>query len=274
METTQPPRPAATLLLVRDHPRGMQVFMVKRHHQIDFAGGALVFPGGKVDQADTLPSVLTHCRPLPGISPDDMAFRVASIREAFEECGVLLARERMSGELIRAAALADLERRYRQAVETKAVYLGDVASRENLELATDRLTPFAHWITPVMAPKRFDTHFFLAEAPEDQVALHDGGETVDSLWIRPQDALEQAAAGTLTIIWPTRMNLQKLARHHHVADTIAAARDSTVVTVLPEMAAGPNGQVMRIPETAGYGISEIPIHEVMGGRPSPAPRAR
>ena len=201
--------------------------MVVRHHEIDFASGALVFPGGRGEAADLV---------LAGGDPAG-AFRVAAIRETWEECGVLLA-----------------------APGTPPPAEGDFAAM----LAARGLVPdagglahFAHWITPVPVPKRYDTHFFLAAAPHGQDALHDGREAVDSVWIRPADALAAAEAGTRKIVFPTRMNLTRLARHASVAEAFAAARATPVVTVLPQMRMTEAGRVLRIPIEAGYGGEEF-----------------
>jgi hypothetical protein len=119
------------------------------------------------------------------------------------------------------------------------------------------LAHFAHWITPVRVPKRFDTHFFLAAAPSDQDALHDGQEAVDSVWIRPADALAEAEAGTKKIVFPTRMNLTKLARSNSVAEAFAAARAKPVVTVQPIQRDAPEGRYLRLPIEADYGGEEF-----------------
>ncbi|WP_137124073.1 NUDIX hydrolase [Roseomonas sp. HF4] len=227
MSTPAPARPASTVLLLRDAPAGLEVFMVVRHAATDFAGGALVFPGGSVDAADRI---------LAG-GDDQGAFRVAAVRETWEECGVLLARP--------GAPPA-----------AEGAFAAMLAAR-GLVPESDGLAHFAHWITPVPVPKRFDTHFFLAAAPADQDALHDGHEAVDSVWIRPADALAAAEAGARKVVFPTRMNLTKLARHDSVAEAFAAARATPVVTVLPEMRMTPAGRILRIPAAAGYGGEEF-----------------
>jgi hypothetical protein len=137
---------------------------------------------------------------------------------------------------------------------------------ERLELRLDleALLSFAHWITPEMMPKRFDTHFFLARMTGDTVLRHDGGETVDSLWISPRDAIAAAQTGQHTIIWPTLMNLQKLARHASMADAWQATQARPVVTVLPCLVDTPQGKRMRIPEAAGYDSWEVELSTLMG----------
>jgi hypothetical protein len=172
---------------------------------------------------------------------------------------VLLARPRGSGALISVARLAEVSKRYRDEVREHRVSINDLARVEDLDLAVDLLVHFAHWITPAGMPKRFDTHFFLVAAPPDQFAAHDGTESVDSTWISPRRALSDADAGKRTVIFPTRMNLAKLARSERVQDAIEAARASRVVTVLPRVERGPDGLVLRIPAEADYGLVEAPL---------------
>jgi 8-oxo-dGTP pyrophosphatase MutT (NUDIX family) len=255
----RPPLPASTLLLVRDGAAGLEVFLVERHHQIDFAGGATVFPGGKVEPGDRDPELRARCTGAAGLDAAALSFRVAAIREAFEECGVLLARTRGREELVSVARLADLLKRYRADVRGHRVSIGQLARAEDLELATHLLVPFAHWITPEGLPKRFDTHFFLVAAPPDQFAAHDGTESVDSIWLSPRRALEDAEAGRRTIIFPTRLNLAKLARSQTCQEAIAAARRAPIVTVLPRVERGAAGPVIRIPAEAGYDVVEAPL---------------
>jgi hypothetical protein len=140
--------------------------------------------------------------------------------------------------------------------------MGEIAEREDLVLALDALVPFAHWITPEFMPKRFDTHFFLVAAPRDQAAAHDGGESVDSVWIEPRHAVEEARAKRLSIIFPTLRNLIKLARSRSVAEALERARAGPVVTVLPQVARNAAGEpVIRIPAEAEYDLVEAPLDD-------------
>jgi 8-oxo-dGTP pyrophosphatase MutT (NUDIX family) len=238
-----PARPAATVLLLRDGPAGLEVFMVVRHREIEFAGGALVFPGGRVEGAD---GALAGDDPLG-------AFRVAGIRETFEECGVLLARPRGEAEMIRADRLLAVADRHHAALGRGERSLPEVLAAENLEPATDALAHFAHWVTPASRSKRFDTQFFLAAAPADQLAVHDGLESVESVWIAPAQAVAEADAGRRRLVFATRKNLEKLAQYATVADAMAAARTAPVVRVQPEMVRAGEGWRISIPVEAGYG---------------------
>jgi 8-oxo-dGTP pyrophosphatase MutT (NUDIX family) len=251
--TEAPPRPSSTILLLRDGASGLEVFMVVRHHQIDFASGALVFPGGSLDPEDArIAADPARCAEVPGLDAAARAFRVGAIRETFEECGVLLARPR--GD----AALVDGARCARLVADAASRSFAEMLAAEDLVLALDLLTPYAHWITPPVVPKRFDTHFFLAAAPADQLAVHDGGESVDSVWINPGRALREQEAGNYTIIFPTRLNLKMLDESASVAEAFAAARARTIVTVLPELTRLGDERALRIPIEAGYGGDVFP----------------
>jgi 8-oxo-dGTP pyrophosphatase MutT (NUDIX family) len=253
------PRPASTVLLLRDGPSGPEVLMITRNVAVDFASGALVFPGGRVDAADGEPAMLRCCRAVAGAGGAEMALRVAAVRETFEEAHVLLARLIGSEHLISARDLDAIESEQRAALGREP-HIADLVATGNIELATDLLVPFAHWITPVGPPKRFDTHFFLAAAPVDQVAAHDGREAVETVWISPERAIADSEAKRITLVFATRMNLAKLARRADVAAALAAAGRETIVTVCPELVETPTGKMLRIPAAAGYGITEMPAH--------------
>jgi 8-oxo-dGTP pyrophosphatase MutT (NUDIX family) len=235
------PRPAATLILLRDAPLGLEVLMIRRAREADFASGALVFPGGRVDEADAL------------LAPQEDAlgaFRIAAIREAWEECRVLLANP--------PAPPLHLTSEFGQ-------HLHDVGMTPDHAA----LVPFAHWITPAHSPKRFDTHFFVAAAPDGQDAVPDGHEAVEAVWVQPEKALSDAAEGRRKLVFATRLNLHRLARHANVAEALAKARVTPTVTVTPQPEPdGQGGTLLRIPEAAGYGGSLFPALDApaMGGR--------
>ncbi len=239
-------RPASTVLLLRDSaPGALEVFMVERHHKMDFAAAARVFPGGRVDEADV------H---LGGSV--EASFRVAAIREAFEESGILLARPKGDVALIAANRLDALQHA-REPLNVGQLDFGDFLNAESLTLAEDLLVPFAHWITPVVYPKRYDTLFFLARAPDDQTGAHDGYESVDSLWISPARALADADAGKCKLEFATRRNLEKLARSTSTKDAINSATKSKVVRVLPTTTGEGESMRVSIPAEADYGGTDF-----------------
>jgi 8-oxo-dGTP pyrophosphatase MutT (NUDIX family) len=242
-------------MLLREGDDGMEVFMIVRHHESDVHAGALVFPGGRVDPEDHDLAVDATVFPAQtGVDATMATLLVAAVRETFEECGVLLARARGEEALVSAARLREIEAAHRAVMISGKRTFGAILAAENLVLAPDTMVYFANWITPERRAKRFDTHFFLAAAPSDQVALHDGVEAVDSVWISPGSALECAKAGTYDLRFPTQMNLQKLGRHSLSAAAMDAARATRVVTVMTKQERTGNGvRVLRIPLEADYG---------------------
>jgi len=259
------PRPATTVLLLRPSKPGdagsaLEVFMVVRHHQIDSFSGALVFPGGKLEEADGDKALRARCGGADKIDDAELKFRVAGVREAFEECGVLLARKRGERALIAAADLKAIETKWRARLAKDEASIVDMVEAEDLEIATELMTPYAHWITPTFVPKRFDTWFFLAEAPEDQIALHDGSESTDSVWIGAQEAIEEAKAGKRTLVHATSKNLELLVEGKTVAGAISAASARKIVTVQPWVEEREGKRFLHIPEGAGYRnlIREMP----------------
>lgn len=243
--------------MVREGASPLELFMVVRHHQIDFASGALVFPGGKVDDRDK--EAFARCQ-----GADDNEFnrimQIAAIREAFEECGILLARPSDSSDLISGERLQTLEH-YRDPLAKGELGINEFLEQEDLYLACDQLVPFAHWITPEMMPKRFDTYFYIAKAPADHVAIHDGHESVDSVWIDPKQALVGAESGKYTIIFPTRLNVEMIAESQDVESAIDASRSREIVTVLPWVEVDGEDKYICIPDNAGYATHR----EKMGG---------
>src|SRR3954471_13953468 len=187
------PRNASTILLLRDSTecKEIEVFMMVRHYEIDFNSGALVFPGGSVDKGD---KEIIATRELysggEGLDEATLSFRIAAIRETFEESGILLARPKGSKALVDAKRASEIEAAHRADLCDSKISFLKVLADNGMVLALDELVPYAHWITPEGMPKRFDTWFFLAAAPPEQVGAHDGKESTDSIWVSPREALE------------------------------------------------------------------------------------
>jgi 8-oxo-dGTP pyrophosphatase MutT (NUDIX family) len=244
---------AATVLLLRDEP-AFEVLMVQRHHLIDFAAGALVFPGGKIHPSDESPAWRDRVLAWEETPRLERGLRIAAIREAYEETGILLARHadlsHFAGDERAGAA--------REAIVARPEAFLDLVDEFELKLDLAALAVFARWITPAMMPRRFDTWFFVAAGPPDQLAICDGWETVDAEWIEPAEALRLAAAGERSVIFPTRMNLKLLAEASGTRDAADRARGRRLVTVEPQMVEGPDGRMLMIPSDAGYGEVSVP----------------
>ncbi len=247
-----PPSPAATVLLLRDRPQ-FEVLMVARHENSVFAGGALVFPGGRVDPGDRA-AEWRACS--VGLSADDVtaAAQVAAIRETFEEAGVLLAID-ASGRPIsgdHARRLAGL----RGSVEADDSLFLDLVKREGLKLRCDALCLFSHWIAPPGLHRRFDSLFFAAAFPAGQGVIEDGSETTEALWIAPQEALDARQRGERKIIFPTACNLSLLARSKSADEVAALAATRAIRPITPEVVKKADGPWLRIPGDLGYPITE------------------
>lgn len=255
---TDPIPLAATVLMLRDGAKGLEVLMITRHAETVFAGGALVFPGGRQDAEDAAAELQLHCRAVEGADAAQMALRVCGIRETYEEAGLLLARPQGHRSLLSGVEVKEIEARLKQRLG-RAPDFTELVIEGKLELATDLLVPFAHWITPKIRPRRYDTHFYLAPAPDQQEALHDGREAVASVWVAPAEAAADGEAKRVKMIFATRFNLLKLARSATREAAFAAARASTIVTCCPEYKETPQGTMWCIPAEADYGVSETPV---------------
>ena len=250
------PRPASTILLLRDSATAkgeVEVFMMVRHYEIDFNSGALVFPGGSVDKGDqeiiATPELHSGGE---GLDTSALSFRIAAIRETFEESGILLARPRGSTALVDAKRAGEIEAAHRaELCESKISFL-KVLSDNGMVLALDELVPYAHWITPEGMPKRFDTWFFLAAAPPEQIGAHDGKESTDSIWVSPREALEGGETGRFKLPFPTTRNLIRLGKQPGVKAALDNSRGKAIVTVMPVMTRLNGGRQLRIPLEAGY----------------------
>jgi 8-oxo-dGTP pyrophosphatase MutT (NUDIX family) len=248
------PRPASTILLLRDGGGGeIEVFMMVRHYEIDFNSGALVFPGGSVDKGDqeiiARPELYSGGE---GLDANALSFRIAAIRETFEESGILLARPRGSKALVDAKRAAEIEASDRAALcDGKTTFL-KVLSEHELLLDLGELVPYAHWITPEGMPKRFDTWFFLAAAPPEQIGAHDGKESTDSIWVSPREALAGGESGRFKLPFPTTRNLIRLGKQDNVKAALNDSKGKNIVTVMPVMTKLNGGRQLRIPLEAGY----------------------
>jgi 8-oxo-dGTP pyrophosphatase MutT (NUDIX family) len=235
------PRPASTVVVLRDSSTGPEVFMVRRHEGTAFMGGAHVFPGGRVDAADrdgdaTWCDGVAHAASQLAALPaaEAIAYHVAAARELFEEAGVLLARD-ASGAFVSLAGIDD-HARFKQArhdVHAASTPLRAVVEGSRLRLALDTLILFAHWVTPPIDTRQFDTRFFMTRVPPHQAPAHDETETTHSAWARPADAIAQAVAGDIVLPPPTWTTLRELERFTSVDDALRWARSRRIVRRMP-----------------------------------------
>jgi 8-oxo-dGTP pyrophosphatase MutT (NUDIX family) len=261
---TDNPLPAATIILLHEDENGIQAFMQERHRDSGAFSSMLVFPGGKVDAGDRDPRWSDHCRDGGDGDPEQLAHRVAAIRESFEESGVLLARAEGENTLLDGARVAALAN-YRAMLQSGTLEFMVFVQQQRLCLACDALSYFAHWITPAFEARRFDTRFFLARVPGSQRQLlgHDGFETVDSTWVAPADALEDARAGRRKLIFPTLRNLERLARYSSVEMAQRDCMTTPVVAIEPVIDKRDDGVYVRIPANAGYPVCEERIPDTV-----------
>jgi 8-oxo-dGTP pyrophosphatase MutT (NUDIX family) len=247
-QTPAQPRPAATALIVRTAPTGLEAFMVQRHRRSGFLPNAWVFPGGKVDDGDRLhghPRVAGRIA-LTGLSDSgSAAYGIAAVRESFEEAGIWIG----SGEP--------------SADDRAGLIRGDTGIARILEergatISLDRLHPWSWWITPLAEPKRFDTRFLIAIA-ENGAGHHDDQETVDSRWVNPREVLADHDLQAFPLAPPTWWTLRELARHP-TAEAAFAAAATPAVPVLPVMQ-------FENPESSASGLRSPGIRLLLPGHP-------
>lgn len=239
-----PARHAATVVVLRDHDRhGLQAFMLRRVRSMAFAPGAYVFPGGSVDPRDG-EAEPAWSGPPPAewgkaFKADETLARelvCAAVRETFEETLVLLAGP--TGETVVDDTRGDDWEADRQALLDRSQSFGEFLARRGLVLRADLLRPWAHWITPKIEPKRYDTRFFVAAMPRGQRARDVSTEADQVAWVRPAEAAERAAKGEWMMLPPTIATLAELAAFDTVADVLAARREIVVHEPVAEIVDG------------------------------------
>ena len=243
--------------------------MVRRHQGTAFMGGAHVFPGGRVDAGDRDAADRSWCdgmdvaaAQLADLPPvDAVAFHVAALRELFEEAGVLLARD-ATGAFVRLVGDAVHTRftQYRTDVHTGARSLRDVMTSERLTLALDALVAFAHWVTPPIDVRQFDTRFFVTRVPPDQTPAHDDTETTHGAWITPADAIAQATRDEIVLPPPTWTTLRELEPFQTVEDALAWARRRVLIRRMPHHIVDDEGRRLLL-------LPGDPLHPDASDRP-------
>jgi len=253
----RPPRASATLVVVRDAPEGIEVLLSRRAERGDHNSGAWVFPGGIVDPGDALArdccagvdEAAANAR--LGLQQGALSYYVAAVRECFEESGLLYATD-ASGGLVRLddAAHASL-RAWRGPLHRNERTMVELCREFGLTLTLDRLVYLSHWLTPLGRAKRFDTRFFVAEAPPVQTAAFDGTEMVEQLWLGPADALARAVE--LKLMTPTQTTLRLVGRYANVSDLLAWARAPREIgLIMPRVGSGQQGMRPVLPDEPAW----------------------
>jgi 8-oxo-dGTP pyrophosphatase MutT (NUDIX family) len=264
-----PALPAATVMMLRDTPAGMEVFLVKRHSASDVLGGAYVFPGGKVDVGDTAPDMARRLDQSPtalhaALNEHDIdaitaaGLYVAALREVYEECGVLFAEpapnETEDSEPQSQASEASLTH-----LTGTGASFDTLMDQHGLRLQTRKLVPWARWVTPTapsLMRKRFDTRFFVSLVPSLQTASHDDHETTDSVWLSPRDALNHYWQDRMALAPPQIMSLAHLARFTTAGEAMADALGRKPALIRPQPYDMEGTRVICYPGDALHSVKE------------------
>ena len=255
---TTPIKPAATVILMREaEESGFEIFIVKRSSRSSF-GSLYVFPGGKLDPEDTEKDLYACCEGMNdeeasarlGIENDGLSFWIACIRECFEETGVLLTNpnDSLIQEYEKLSSL-------RKQLNNKEISFKHLCISESLRLRTNNIVPCAHWITPAIEPKRFDTRFFLAKVNAKQLASHDGFELTESFWIKPKDALVKLKEGKMNMILPTISNIEQLAEFSSAFEAFnyfEGLGNNAIESILPKFVKQDGKWIGCLPGEKGY----------------------
>jgi 8-oxo-dGTP pyrophosphatase MutT (NUDIX family) len=250
----EPINDASTIIVLRDTDAGIETFMLCRHQQSGFMGGAHVFPGGKVDAEDRSTGWLDHVDQTAeavtrALGERDegggLALLIAGIRETFEEAGVLLARTSKAADLVKA----------RTRLHEGEGFMA-LAKEVQMRIDANALVPYARWVTPKMESRRFDTRFYIARMPEDQEASHDGSETTSAVWLRPSEALDGMLSGRLKLAPPTVRTLRWLAEFEDSGAVMQDARSRTPPLVRPRIVTGEGTWFLALPGDAEHPENE------------------
>jgi len=236
-------RDAATVCLLRDGADGLEVFLMRRTTSMAFAAGMHVYPGGAVEASDSAVPIAGRADltvvAARTFSDDPRAMLVAAARETFEECGVLIAVD-ADGET---AVVDDDLGAERTALDAGEVTFASILERRDLRVDDAAIVPFAHWVTPEVEDRRYDTRFFLTVQPAGQQAVYIAGESDRSAWWRPGDALAASADGHMAMLPPTAATLALLATYPDARAALVAASAVEVAPILPAPHLEPDGSV-------------------------------
>ena len=252
------PRPAATVVLLRPSNRGPEVLLLRRNRTVGFVPGAYVFPGGRVETDDAAPDVLARLHGLSveqaadrlrlyGQGPSAIAYYVAAIREAFEETGILVGSGPAGDPTASAASSPDMRAAQIQLHRGERTF-AEILTGLDATLNGGAVEYIAHWITPQVEPRRYDTRFFAALVPAGEEARPDGSEITEARWLRPEVALELNAAGDLPMVFPTIKTLASLGGFGSVESLLGSFAGRQIPAILPRLVRTPTGIGLQIPK--------------------------
>ncbi len=243
------PKPAATVVVLRDGADALEIFCVRRHKRSGFLGGAIVFPGGKVDPADREPTWreastgLGEREDSVADDPDEaMAFAVAASRELLEEAAILP----VVGDALDERAVTALRDEWVRIDEPEASFL-DFLRSHSLELDTKRLRVFARWVTPLAESRRYDTRFYVMRVPPGQRGLHDRKETVESFWATPRDLVARWERSEIFLAPPTSRTITMFDGQKTVEDALSIAQQHPLSPICPFFAKEGDESVLALP---------------------------
>ncbi len=250
------PRPAATIVLLRDGEPGLELLLMRRSRRAGFVPGAWVFPGGRVDRADADNAVLERLDDLDaeaaerrlelrGADPPALAYYLAALREAFEETGILVGTGD-DGAAPPTAVEDDRTDAVRNELMADHISFGEAAARLGARIAGGAVEYIAHWITPEAEPRRYDTRFFAARVDPRAEPIIDPREMTDAQWITPTDALDRLDRGELPMVFPTIKTIEQLAAHPSAEAALEAWADAPVRTILPRLVLTPTGVGLEV----------------------------
>jgi 8-oxo-dGTP pyrophosphatase MutT (NUDIX family) len=250
------PRPAATVVLMRDGAGGVEVLLLRRSRTAGFVPGAYVFPGGRVDRADAAPGVLERLNgldaaaaaarlELPDGDPPALAYYLAAIREAYEETGILVARRADGSAPPTAAESAEVEAVRNDLMEDRVDFV-EALDRLGCRVDGEAVEYLAHWITPEPEPRRYDTRFFAARVHAHAHAVVDAREMTDAVWLTPEAALDRNEQGTLPMVFPTIHTLREMRGFRDVGNVLRELGRRTIPAIMPRLVLTPTGVGMEL----------------------------
>ena len=266
------PLDAATVILMRETPSAnpFELLLMRRHAQQSFMGKAFVYPGGQLDDADCNPGLTPFSDgltaemakqrlnepDLPGNKALGLFF--AAVRETFEESGVLLARLKSGKEIdFEDQTVRKRFVEYRTMILRQEMTLEALAGKENLVFRLNELRPYAHWVTPEVERRRFDTRFFLAPMPAGQVPVHDSREMTETRWISPGKALSKQQTGDILLMPPTIKTLEEMSCQPSVSALLSCASSTSIHTIMPQISSEGESIVIKLPHDPDYTIAEL-----------------